>query len=270
MPKVLFSPPSRKRLQAHWSLVRAIGAPAALQLIRSMRMASTDPDLCFSIHPKQLRHPVSIRSHTSDLDIFCQIFVEQEYACLKNTLSPGLIIDCGANVGFSSAYFLSTFPESRVIAVEPDLSNYHAAKCNLSPYGDRAQILNVGIWSRCAGLGLRKDRYRDGRQSSRQVEEIDPSEPGSIRGVDIPYLLSVSGQDRISLLKMDVEGAESKVFAPEANPGAWLHLVDAIVIELHDDSVFGPCSEIFYEAVKDCGFEFSVSGELTVCLPPRS
>lgn len=234
-----------------------------------MKKASTDQDLCFSVHPKQLLHPVSIRSHTSDLDVFCQIFIEQEYACLKNKINPDLIIDCGANVGFSSAYFLSAFPESRVIAVEPDLSNYHAAKRNLQPYGDRAQILNAGIWSRCAGLGLRNDRYRDGRQSSRQVEEIDPSEPGAIRGVDIPYLLSISGKDRISLLKMDIEGAEAKVFAREANPGAWIHLVDAIVIELHDDSVFGPCSEIFYEGVKERGFEYSVSGELTVCLMPR-
>ena len=66
---------------------------------------------------------------------------------------------------------------------------------------------------------------------------------------------------------MDIEGAEAIVFASDASPESWLHRVDAIVIELHDDSVFGPCSELFHRAVKDYGFEITRSGELTVCLP---
>lgn len=235
-----------------------------------MRRAGGRDDARLSLHPKQLRFPVSIRPNTSDPDVFCQIFVEQEYACLPRSVGSGLVIDCGANVGFSSAYFLSRSPHSEVIAVEPDADNFRAAVGNLKPYGDRAQVLNAGIWSHCTWLGLRKEPYRDGRQSSRQVEEVNPSDPGALKGVDLPALISLSGRDRVSLLKMDVEGAEALVFAEDGHPESWLHLVDAIVIELHDDSSFGPCSEIFHRAIVNYGFDLSRSGELTVCLPKVS
>jgi FkbM family methyltransferase len=220
------------------------------------------------IQPKQLDYPIKVRSDSSDLDVFCQIFVEEEYACLDNLKNVDLIIDCGANVGYSSAYFLSKFPSSRVIAVEADRSNYDLAVDNLKAYGDRVMVLNAAVWSHRTVLQLRSDSYRDGRQSSRQVEEASNQAPGAVEGVDLPYLISLAGKSRVSLLKVDIEGAEAVVFSPEGGVSDWIRCIDALVIELHDDSVFGPCSDIFHRSIVGQGFDLSSSGELTVCLRP--
>jgi hypothetical protein len=72
-------------------------------------------------------------------------------------------------------------------------------------------------------------------------------------------LLEQSSFDRISILKVDIEGAEEIVFA--SNYEKWLHKVDNLVIELHGEQ----CEAVFQNAVAGRGFEVSRCDELTVC-----
>src|SRR4051812_39387542 len=83
---------------------------------------------------EHVRHPLRCRKGSSDRDVFRQIFVEREYACLDDLSDVDLVLDCGANVGYSSAYFLDRFPTCHVIAVEPDPENYALLEENLAPY----------------------------------------------------------------------------------------------------------------------------------------
>jgi hypothetical protein len=46
----------------------------------------------------------------------------------------------------------------------------------------------------------------------------------------------------------------------------WLPKTEAIAIELHDDSGFGPASDLFNAAIQDQHYQISHSGELTICL----
>ena len=64
------------------------------------------------------------RFGTSDRAVFNQIFIEQEYACLNHVKDPKLIMDCGANVGYSSLWFLNRYPGAHMIAIEPDAGNF--------------------------------------------------------------------------------------------------------------------------------------------------
>jgi FkbM family methyltransferase len=64
---------------------------------------------------------------------------------LDHIESPRLIVDCGANVGYSSAYFLSKFPTSTVIAAEPDSGNFDLLLQNLSD-GDRFMAIKAVAW----------------------------------------------------------------------------------------------------------------------------
>ena len=81
-----------------------------------------------------IEHAIAIRVGTSDSTIFQQIFTEQEYGPLAALPGPSLILDCGANVGYSAIWFLNRFPSARVIAVEPDLENFRMCQANLAPY----------------------------------------------------------------------------------------------------------------------------------------
>jgi FkbM family methyltransferase len=161
-----------------------------------------------------------------------QVFIEAEYAPLNDLTDVRLIIDLGANIGLSSVYFLNVFPGASVIAVEPDAANFDLLKRNIKPYGNRAKAIHAGIWSHPARLTINTAPYRDGREWSKQVVECDAVTKDSIDGVDIPTLLKYSGHNEISLLKIDIEGAEAVIFATNYS---WLPRVGAIAIELHDD-----------------------------------
>ena len=86
--------------------------------------------------------------------------------------------------------------------------------------------------------------------------------PGAAMKVGTRSDLQAVGQERISILKVDVEGAEAVIFSE--NYKSWREKVDAIAIELHDDLVFGNATQIFFNAIEGRDL-LSRSGELTVC-----
>jgi FkbM family methyltransferase len=213
-------------------------------------------------------HPVLCRFYSSDAPTFAQVFCEREYQPLDDLPDVSLVVDCGANVGYSSVYFLSRFPRARVVAVEPDAGNFAILRENLAPYGDRAVAVRAGVWSHECSLGIVAAPYRDGREWTRQVEEVGPDHPGALPGLDLGTLLDRYGfgGERVSILKVDVEGAEGVIFG--SNYDHWLGRVDTIAIELHDDSAFGDCSGVFHRAIEGRGYDVSGSGELTICRRP--
>jgi FkbM family methyltransferase len=239
--------------------VRAVGLIAAI--VERWQHVSTS---IYEIRPKSVAHPLAIRSGSSDIEVFHQIFVEEEYACLDNISDVGLIIDAGAYVGYSSIYFLNRFPHCHIVAIEPDPDNFAVLQRNLSKYGERIELVNAGIWSHTTQLVLQRAAYRDGYEYTKQVRECENGEVPEMDGVDIESILSASRYDRVSLLKMDIEGAEAVVFAGTHHE--WLSRIDAIAIELHDDSSFGIASDAFFSAIKGQDFQVSRSGELTICL----
>ncbi len=247
-----------KKWRSFRRFASVIGIGGALKWHIGPKLWST-----FSIQPKHALYPLAIRGGSSDSGAFKQIYIEREYACLHDMSDVGLIIDCGANVGYSSAYFLSQFPRCQVIAVEPDPSNFAMLKRNLAAYGDRVKLVQAGVWSQPGSLVISKEEYRDGKEWSRTVRPCHPGEKAELEGVAIGTLLADSKQERISLLKVDVEGAEAVIF--HENFKAWLDKVDNIAIELHEDSTFGNANEVFFSAIEERDFEISTSGELTIC-----
>src|SRR5262249_47044026 len=91
--------------------------------------------------------PVWLRPWTSDYACYQQVFREQEYAGVEGIGDPRIIIDCGANIGLASIYFLTRFPECTVLAVEPDPENVSICRHNLLPYGARAKVVHGAVWS---------------------------------------------------------------------------------------------------------------------------
>ncbi|MGQ0811318.1 MAG: FkbM family methyltransferase [Nitrospiraceae bacterium] len=247
------------------ALVAAFGLRAAIGHHLQQRFGLWGGSVDY-LHTEPVIYPLCVRRNSSDIEVYRQIFTECEYKCLDDMADARLIIDCGANVGYSSAYFLSRHPTCQVIAIEPDPDNFAMLQRNTAGYGTRVQLIQAGVWSHPARLVMSEDRYRDGREWSKQVRLSKPDERADLEGVDIGSVLAASGHHRISILKVDVEGAEAVIFAD--NYEAWLDKVDAIAIELHDDSIFGNGSEVFFRAINGQGFQVSHSGELTVCRRP--
>lgn len=212
----------------------------------------------FVLHSKFCDSPLCCRAGTSDIDVFKHMFVVREYECLEFLESPGLIIDCGANAGFSSACLLSLFPQTRVVSVEPDPGNFAMLRKNTAAFGDRCQPVHAGIWSKSCGLKFSEEVFGDGREWAVSVREAKEGETADVEAVDIPALLQLSKGERIALLKVDIEGSEAELFGPSSSD--WLPLVDNIIIELHGSE----CSQLYLKAVEQAGFQSKVVGGLTL------
>jgi FkbM family methyltransferase len=241
---------------------RAIGWTAALQL----RLCDLSVSIgvgkasCLKLKPRNSAHAVLMRTCTSDREVLGQIFIEKEYESIA-TSPPRMILDLGANVGYSSAYFLSKYPTASVLAVEPDPGNYAICCRNLAPFGQRAKVIQGAAWVERTKLVLERGSYRDGREWTTQVrrvkEEVTPS--ASIDGYDMRTLIDLCGAAEIDLLKIDIEESELELFS--SNTESWLPRVRNLCIELH-----GPdCEAIFFRALADYSYDLSRTGELTVC-----
>jgi FkbM family methyltransferase len=150
--------------------------------------------------------------------------VREEYGQL-NAAAPKTMIDAGAYIGDTSAYFLSRYPELAVVALEPDAANYSLAQRNLCPYGPRARLLNVALAS-ADGHAPMSGAY-DGAHLS--------DNGNVVKAMTIPAVMELMGWQRVSVLKVDIEGAEVDVIGACAK--AWLGLIDWVIIELHGQAI---------------------------------
>jgi FkbM family methyltransferase len=249
---------SIKKLDWYRSALQSLGVSSLIRLQIQKRFWLSNLSKLTS---KTLSYPVFARPNTSDFLVFDQIFVEREYRCLDEIKKPKLVVDCGANVGYSSVYFLSKYPECFVIAVEPDANNFAILEKNLSFYRGRYDAIQAALWPRAEKLQFNNLFSNVGQEWARRVEKVAPSVQLSehIKTVDIGTLIKRSRFDRVSILKIDIEGAEGELFSSAIE---WLDLVDNIVIELHGQE----CHDAFFRAIRGRRFSISTRGELTVCL----
>jgi FkbM family methyltransferase len=241
---------------------RIIGTRSSLQwhLILRRRKLGVPGQECWRVRPRQVQYALTVRLHgSSDLDVFYQIFIYEEYLSLRSLEDVSLVLDLGANVGYSSAYFLSCFPDSRVLAVEPDDRNVEVCRANLKPYGDRALVVNGAVWSECTRLDVSKGTYGDGREWATEVLQSPDGSAGDVEGWDVSSLIEMAGTGNVDLLKVDIERAELAVFGETAKK--WLPRVRNICIELHG----ADCADAFFSALAGFDYELAYSGELTIC-----
>jgi FkbM family methyltransferase len=129
---------------------------------------------------------------------------------LRPYLRPGtFVIDVGANIGFFTRRFAAWVSEGgKVIAVEPEALNYHRLQHAVEEAGltDVVETIQAAV-AELSGEGLL---------------EVNPAHPGDhklgTKGVPIAMttiddLLAARGWPEVSLIKVDVQGAEARVLA---------------------------------------------------------
>jgi FkbM family methyltransferase len=171
--------------------------------------------------------------------------------------APRLIVDCGANAGYSSVYFLNQYPDAHIIAIEPDLDNVAMCHRNLSAFGERAKIIQAGVWSHPAALKITGKEF--GQEWSLQVSECEPGESADVMATDLSTVLRESGFAEIDVLKIDIESSEKVVFSK--NYEGWLTRVKHLAIEIHDEID----RETFFQAMSAYNYDLTYCGELTIC-----
>lgn len=204
----------------------------------------------FTVIVPGIREPIHIRPRTSDLATFSQIFTSNEYD-LPLDIRASLIIDGGANVGYTTVYFANRFPGARIIAIEPEPSNVAMLRRNTAAYPN-VVVLDAAIWKRGGTVSI--ENPADEKWAFR-VLEANGGSP-KVKAVTIREVLKAAGGGMIDILKLDIEGAEREVFS---DCDDWLSGVRVLMVELHDHLKLG-CSSTVYAATAKYQFNHSHSG----------
>jgi FkbM family methyltransferase len=209
--------------------------------------------------------PIWLRPRTSDYYIYQQVFRDEEYSNVDGVTDVKSVLDCGANIGLASIYFLNRFPGSRVLAVEPDPDNALMCRRNLLAYGSRAKVLQGGVWSECGRLTVVPSEFGPGQKCGMQVRRFQRGDPeeATVDGFDVSSLMAYGEIDQVDILKLDIERSELTLFS--SSPDLWLPRVRNLVIELHDEE----CSRAYFSALERYDYRLSSRGDLTYCLDLR-
>ena len=200
------------------------------------------------------QHPVHLRFRTTDVPTFRQVIRNAEYDW-EMARTPRVIIDAGANIGLTSVFYSNKYPQAKIIAIEPEISNFQVLQKNTNPYPNIA-TLNAALWGRNGTINLIDPGVgQDGFVAS-DIGGFGGQTGKAVPAFTIDKIMSDFKLTYVDILKIDIEGAEKEVFA---DPSAWIQKVGVIVIEFHDRMKSG-CSRAVYSAVKDFEFEWHKEG----------
>ena len=180
-----------------------------------------------------------VRDHSDILTVY-EIFSEEHYNLKKylifdevikyyndnlNNNKIPIIIDCGSNIGASSAYFSKIFVKSKIALIEPDNESFIFSKKNLNE--NNFNFFNFAISNEKSVVKFLSDK-KDNRAS--RVSDLGNI---TIECQTIDEIINnMNEPDGVNfLIKIDIEGHEKKLF--ESNY-EWLDSFKVVIIEIHD------------------------------------
>jgi len=236
-------------LEGIQSNYRLLGAYGVL-LVAKARLFEKPREITVVVD--RIRYPIHLRLRTTDISLFEEIIVHSEYQ-FEPSKSPRIIIDAGANIGLTSIYFANQFPDAKILAIEPEHSNFQMLKRNASYYQNILPIQGA-LWREEAELNLSNPGTGNwGYQT--ELGQQGNTVKGNVHGMTVDKLMEKYGYDYIDILKIDIEGSEKEVFETSLS---WIDRVGVIIVELHDHFKNG-CSRSVYAATNNFELEWRKS-----------
>jgi FkbM family methyltransferase len=170
-----------------------------------------------------------------------QIFFDNEYdpkspehmralrnyaAGLREHNRRSIIVDCGANVGFSAIWFAVQFPQAVTVAIEPEPENFKLLKLNVAAYPNIVPM-QAGISDRRGTITL----HNPNKQGEQWAWATRETPNGSIPTVTVPDVLSAYEDGEPLIVKIDIEGAEVELLRSNLE---WVPRTALVIVETHD------------------------------------
>jgi FkbM family methyltransferase len=177
-------------------------------------------------------HPINLRLPGADVYTYEQIFMDEEYK-FNTQQHPKTIIDAGANIGLTAIYFTNKYPNAKIIAIEPEKSNFDLLTKNIASYPNITAI-QAAVWHKNEKINLVDPGLGEWgfmTEDADSAEKIKAAARHEVDAMTIDRIMEKFNLDHVDILKIDVEGAEKEVFADSS---AWINKVDSIIAELHE------------------------------------
>jgi FkbM family methyltransferase len=204
------------------------------------------------------------RDTEADCGVVRQVFSQMDYSlkplrrgeellALGRAMTRPLVIDAGANIGASVCWFARTFPESHIVAFEPDPENFALLQRN-------TEGLDVDLHQVAVGGHDGAVRLVDPGEGAWGYR-TEPDANGEVPLVSIARVVAEKVEAGFTplLAKIDIEGGEADLFAP---PAEWVDAFPLLVVELHDWLMPGQgTSRTFLQCVAQRDRDFVHLGE---------
>lgn len=212
-------------------------------LLYAIKGKLTNSLVFYELKRQEYSYPFRLRIPSTDVWAYEKVIIKKEYDFLVET-EPKVIVDAGANIGLASIYFASKYPGAKILAIEPEQSNFELLKRNVEPYSNVYPV-NAALWNRNKEInvidtGLGKTGFMTEEQDF--SENLASGISHTVRAITIETIIDDYELDKINILKCDIEGAEKEVFD---DTSSWIEKVDSIIVELHERKKTG-CSRSFY------------------------
>src|SRR5262249_32163910 len=140
--------------------------------------------------------------------------------------TPGVILDVGANIGCASILFAAFYPGKTVFAVEPAADTFELLQMNVTPLPN-VRAFHCGMYDRDCTMKLYKGQVSSVTNSvAASAHNTAAFEEVTLRRISA--FIAEQGIDRISILKVDTEGAEVAILR-DVQP--LLPRIDAVYFE---------------------------------------
>lgn len=174
------------------------------QIRRYLTMGGDYPD---TVEVRTPLGPIALRLYApDDLVTVNEIFCRNDYRPLA---PPGVVVDIGANIGISAAYWLTRAPDAFAYLFEPLPQNLERLEANLQGFAGRYRLERAAVGTEDGPVEFHWETT--GRY-------------GGVGKAELPKMLTVPCRDaarvvrevadrhgRIDLLKVDVEGLETAI-----------------------------------------------------------
>ena len=232
--------------------------PAALRALHT-----TDPVRFFAREALRRRGParyrlrrdrrvvVALRHATPDVETFDQVFLQGSVAeppVVRERLDalgrPPRILDLGANIGVSAAWFAARWPGARIVCVEPDPANLAVLELAAGASDVRWRVVRAAAAAAAGEL-----RFRAGRYAVSRAADAADAEAIIVRSIDA---LALIAEERCDLVKLDIEGGEWPILA---DPRLRELPITALALEFHPYLCPSPdAREVAHDLLMRAGF----------------
>ncbi len=194
-----------------------------------------------------LGQPLEVVDGPTFVPMYKEIFEHHIY-CFPTKEERPYIIDGGANIGLSVLYFKKLYPNSRIIAFEPDDRVFAALKNNVEQSGYRdITLLCRALWSSETKLNF----MSEGSDAGRLCQGDDASNQ-VVRTARLRDYLN----RQVDFLKLDIEGAETEVLKDCADS---LNNVENLFVEYHSFSKEPQTLHTITSILTSAGFRLHVT-----------
>lgn len=181
---------------------------------------------CYRVRLGDQHIDLWLRPYGGDVFVFHEVFLGGFYwvpPIFREDVDT--IVDLGACIGLTTLYFAQYFPTARFVCVEPNPANVTILKRNVSSLGARVQVIEGAVSGYSGKVtfddsGCSWGGHLSGGQHSERLVPCYTME----------RIIQLSNLRKIDILKVDVEGAENRLFK---NRRDWLEKVSMIIVELH-------------------------------------